>query len=181
MLTGCNLAAGSYPYVENYEANGCEQEVTEALLYIKRNSSNLQPLNLDSTAYYFTLRDENNRMDFYDKEKQQIFFIKIGPEVANAEKSSLKKTSIGLVAVNKEMKSGADYWKNVNTNKLSKLENREVKERFESLILRPLERYMQEKRESKEPILFRKKYKWWTFWNEYEYVELLKYNNENKD
>ncbi|MDV6167493.1 membrane lipoprotein lipid attachment site-containing protein [Flavobacterium sp. DG1-102-2] len=130
IVSGCNIAAGSYPYAEIYEINSKESDLEEKIKVFKEQNSVFEVPKqvglIDSRSDYKD--DLWYHVYFYFKDTDQIIYTWLRTSEENT-------TSFGLVSVNQGLQLG--NWKTINDD-LSDEEDRLIKDKFEKLILNKL-------------------------------------------
>lgn len=125
-MVSCNLAPGSYPYVEEYAINVNELQVIEGIKNFKKD--NPEYIVPEQTQLKDGRNSENDywfHLYFYYKEENKIIYAWTRP-------AGKDKTTFALVGVNNGLTIG--NWKEINKD-FSKSENNEEKKKFEERIL----------------------------------------------
>ncbi len=125
-IIACNIAAGSYPNAEEYEINGNESTLIEAIQNFKKNNpqynvpeqTQLQDGRNDDKDHWYHIY-------FYYPEENQIIYTWTRP-------ADNGKTTFAFVSINQGLTLGK--WKDINKD-FSSSENKEQKKKFEDRIL----------------------------------------------
>jgi len=130
IVSGCNIAAGSYPYTEIYEINSKESDLAEKIKVFKEQNS------------VFEVPKQVGLIDGRSDDEDDLwyhvyFYLSDSDEIINTwiRSSGENTTFFGLVSVNEGLELG--NWKTINDD-LSDEEDRLIKDKFEKLILNKL-------------------------------------------
>lgn len=132
-VCSCNFAPGSYPYAEVYMFDVSEEELIIAIEKFKNDNPN----NAVPTFVGLTDGRETKKTDkwyhiwFYYPERNEIVYTWI--------RDNNNKTSFALISINEGTQLG--NWKRINKD-FSHKENKNQKARFERLIKKRIEEYL---------------------------------------
>lgn len=126
LLTGCNIAAGSYPYAEIYEIESTEPDIIKAIEQFKKENPEyvvpaevgLEDGRRDEGDHWYTVY-------FYYKDDSQIIHTLLRP-------SGNGTTSFGLEGVCQGL--SLENWRTINSDFWNSDDDVQ-KEKFEKLIL----------------------------------------------
>ena len=126
LLTGCNIAGGSYPYAEVYEINVPESDLIKEIEEFKsENPEYIVPAEVGLIDGRSERKDDHwYHIYFYYKKENQIVYTWLRP-------SGEGKTSFAIVSINNGLQLG--NWKEINHDFSpgdNALEKRNLKSRF---------------------------------------------------
>ena len=136
------FSPGSYPFAEVYEINAPEKDVIKAIEEFKNmNPEFIVPNVTIEKSGVFSLSESEGRKEkshwyfnyFYYKKENKIILTWTRPAIEN------NKTDFAFVSINEGLDLG--NWKDVNDD-FGYFENKDVKAKFENLILIPIKRLL---------------------------------------
>lgn len=132
LLSGCTIAAGSYPYAEVYEVNYTESDLIKKIEKFKsENPEYIVPVEVGLIDGRSESKDDHwYHIYFYYKKENQIVYTWLRP-------SGKGKTYFAIVSINNGLQLG--NWKEINHD-FSPGDNALQKEKFENQILNKIKR-----------------------------------------